>query len=116
MWRFKVDYDQGGKACWWLYAENNELVAWSGQSFASLSNAQRAADEFKVGAKTARYDVYLDAGRSWRWRASRSSDKVAASGQSFASHASAERAAQRVHDNAGSASSQAAWRALDARC
>lgn len=108
MWRFEVANDQGGKACWWLYAGNNELVAWSGQSFASLSNARRAAAEFKVGAKTARYDVYLDAGGSWRWRAWRSSDKVAASGQAFSSHASAQRAAENVRDNAGGASNLAA--------
>lgn len=108
MWRFEVANDQGGKACWWLYSGNNELVAWSGQSFASLSNAQRAATEFKAGAESARYDVYQDVGASWRWRALRSSDKVAASGQSFSGHSSAERAAENVRDNAGGASGPAA--------
>lgn len=106
--RFHVDNDRGGKPSWWLYAANNEMVAWAGESFASLHNAQRAAAAFKAGAKTARYDIYLDAGSAWRWRAWRGSDKVAASGQSFSSRAAAERAAYNVRDNGGGASGMAA--------
>ncbi|OCB36990.1 hypothetical protein A5675_17330 [Mycobacterium malmoense] len=103
MWRFSASYDKGGKPCWWLYASNGEMVAWAGESFYSLSNATRAAQEFKVGAATARFEVYLDAGGRWRWRALRSSDKVAASGQHFASKYDAERAAKNVQANAGGA-------------
>ena len=69
MWRFHVDYNRAGAATWWLYAGNNEMVAWAGESFASLSNARRAATGFKTGAKTARYDVYQDQSGAWRWRA-----------------------------------------------
>jgi len=103
MWNFVVDNDRAGKPTWWLYADNNKMVAWAGETFASTSNAHRAAAAFKAGASTARYDIYLDAGGAWRWRAWRSSDKVAASGESFSSHAAATAAADNVRRNAGNA-------------
>lgn len=99
--KFTAGANDAGSHSWWLYGANGELVAWSGESFASSSNAVRAAQAFKVGAAAARYDVYTDAGGSWRWRAWRSSDRVAASGESFASKSNAERAAENVRDNAG---------------
>jgi uncharacterized protein YegP (UPF0339 family) len=88
------------KDSWWLYGDNHEMVAWAGQTFPSPSNARRAALEFKAGAATATYEIYLDAGNEYRWRARRSSDKVAASGESFASKYNAQRAADNVKDNA----------------
>lgn len=100
---FSVGNTQGEKPSWWLYAANNEMVAWAGETFDSKSNAERAASSFKAGAKTARYDVYEDTGGHWRWRAWRSSDKVASSGESFSSEYSAQRAADNVRDNAGAA-------------
>lgn len=99
---FKVGSSSGGPT-WWLYGGNHEMVAWAGESFASDWNAKRAAQSFKEGAKTARYELYEDAGGKWRWRAWRSSDKVAASGESFSSKYSAQRAADNVRDNAGAA-------------
>lgn len=102
--RFSVGKNTGGAFSWWLYASNGEQVAWAGETFYSESNAHRAAQAFKTGALTARFEVYLDAGRQWRWRAWRGSDKVAASGEAFASRANAERAAENVRLNAGGAS------------
>ncbi|MBF4163973.1 hypothetical protein ISG29_20075 [Nocardioides sp. CBS4Y-1] len=93
---------------WWLYAANNKLVAWAGESFYSTSNAQRAAAAFKAGAKTARYEVYKDLGGDYRWRAWRGSDKVAASGEAFSSEWASRSAAENVRDNAGSATGAAA--------
>jgi len=106
--RFQVGNGRGGRPTWWLYGGNNELVAWAGETFASLSNAQRAAAAFKAGAKTARYEVYADLSGSYRWRAWRSTDKVAASGESFSSRWSAQAAAENVRDNAGNATGLAA--------
>jgi uncharacterized protein len=103
MWTFKAENDKGGHPTWWLYSSNGEMVAWAGESFASLSNAKRAADSFKVGAASARYDIFADTGGHYRWRAWRSSDKVAASGESFASKYDAERAAKNVQAQAGGA-------------
>jgi uncharacterized protein YegP (UPF0339 family) len=108
MWRFKVGYNQGGKGTWWLYGANGKLVAWAGESFASLANAQRSATSFRLGASTARYDVYQDASSAWRWRAWRGSDKVAASGESFVSRSVAQEAADMVRRHAGGAASDAA--------
>jgi uncharacterized protein YegP (UPF0339 family) len=101
--RFNVGNNTAGQPSWWLYGGNGEKVAWAGETFASTSNAQRAAVAFKAGASTARFEIYQDAGGDYRWRAWRSSDKVAASGESFASKANAERAAENVRVNAGSA-------------
>jgi uncharacterized protein YegP (UPF0339 family) len=93
----------GGVFSWWLYGGNHEQVAWAGETFPSLSNAKRAAESFKAGAATARFEVYEDGGGKYRWRAWRSSDKVAASGEPFASKSNADRAAANVRDNAGGA-------------
>lgn len=101
--RFSVGNNTSGQPSWWLYGGNGEMVAWAGETFASTSNAQRAAAAFKAGALTARFEIYQDAGGACRWRAWRSSDKVAASGESFASKANAERAAENVRVNAGGA-------------
>ena len=101
--RFQVGNTRGGEPSWWLYAGNSKMVAWAGETFASTSNARRAAESFKAGAKTARYEVYEDAGSQWRWRAWRSSDRVASSGESFDGRYEAQRAADNVRDNAGGA-------------
>ena len=100
---YTVGQNKAGDYTWWLYAANNELVAWAGEAFASPYNAQRAAASFKAGASTARYEVYTDGANEWRWRAWRSSDKVAASGESFSSKIAATSAAENVRLNAGSA-------------
>ena len=51
MWRFVVANNQAGNPTWWLYAGNNEMVAWAGETFASTYNASRAASAFKVGSE-----------------------------------------------------------------
>jgi uncharacterized protein YegP (UPF0339 family) len=81
--RFEAGNNQAGRPSWWLYGDNNRMVAWAGETFDSHSHAKRAAEDFKAGAATARYEVYQDVGGSWRWRAWRSSDKVASSGEAF---------------------------------
>ena len=100
---FHIGDTKGGQPSWWLYSDNNKMVAWAGETFASTANARRAAQEFKDGAKGADYEVYLDDGSKYRWRAWRSADKVASSGESFYDKASATRAAENVRDNAGAA-------------
>lgn len=66
--RFSVGNNTAGQPSWWLYANNNEMVAWAGETFSSTYNARRAAASFKVGAKTAYYEVYQDSGSRYRWR------------------------------------------------
>lgn len=101
--RYSVGNDTAGNASWWLYADNDQKVAWAGETLASTANARRAAESFKAGASSARFEAYKDAGGYWRWRAWRSSDKVAASGESFYCEADARRAADDVRDKAGRA-------------
>ena len=102
-YRFLVGETKSGDSSWWLYAENGEMTAWAGETFASPANARRAASSFKTGAISARYETYPDGGGVWRWRAWTSSDKVASSGESFANSFNAQLAAERVRDNAGTA-------------
>lgn len=98
--RFEIKPTQNAQWTWRLYAANNEMVAWAGETFVSSTNAQRAASAFKTGSISARYDVYPDTAGKWRWRAWRSSDKVASSGEAFASVINAQRAATNVQMNA----------------
>lgn len=102
--RFYAGNDQGGHPRWWLYGGNEQIVATSGESFDSLSNAKRAAANFKAGAKSWNYEVYEDTGGKYRWRAKSSNGaKVGTSSESFASKSNAQRAAENVRDNAGDA-------------
>lgn len=91
------------KYAWWLYGDNHVQLAWAGETFPSLSNAQRAAAAFKAGASTATFDVYADTATQWRWHATRSSDKAASSGEAFDSRSNAQRAADNVKANARTA-------------
>jgi len=100
---FEVKADKGGHFSWWLNAANGQLVAWAGESFASKSNAQRAAEAFKAGAASADYELYENKGGHWSWRAHRGGHIVAVPGESFASKSNAQRAADAVKEHAGTA-------------
>src|SRR5690606_8857029 len=78
--QFEVKADSGGNYSWWLSSSNGQTVAWAGESFASKSNATRAAESFKAGAAEARYELYEDKGGNWRWRAHRGNNVVAVPG------------------------------------
>lgn len=103
--RFEVKANKNDDYSWWLISSNGQTVAWAGESFASKSNAKRAAEAFKAGAAAATYELYADKGEKWRWRAHRGSNVVAVPGESFASKSNAQRAADNVRDTAGSAES-----------
>ena len=101
---FEVYDDGGGKARWRLKSSNGKLVASAGESFATRSNAKRAAAAFKANVAKNEFEVYADSGGRHRWRArSRNGQTVASSGESFDSASSARRAATNVQKNAGSA-------------
>jgi uncharacterized protein len=100
---FEVYADAAGKYRWRLKGGNGQIVASSGESFASKSNAERAAEGFKASAKTATYTVF-GSGTAWYWNAKASNgEKIASGGESFVSEDNAQRAADNVRDNAGSA-------------
>jgi uncharacterized protein YegP (UPF0339 family) len=70
----------------------------------SKSNADRAAEGFKVGAASANFEVYENAGSKWRWRAKASNGQtIGSSGESFADKSNAAEAADNVKQNAGKA-------------
>jgi uncharacterized protein YegP (UPF0339 family) len=101
--QFEVYGDASGKYRWRLWSGSNKVAA-SGESFASKHNAERAAEGFKVGAKTAKYAIF-GSGSAWYWHAkARNGEKIATGGESFVSEYSAQRAADNVRDKAGGAS------------
>ncbi|HEX3874232.1 MAG TPA: DUF1508 domain-containing protein [Solirubrobacteraceae bacterium] len=102
--RYDVYEDAGGNYRWRLKSSNGQIVASSGQSFSSHSNATAACRNFKTKCSQWAFEIYADAGGHYRWRAkSRNGEIVASSGESFASRANAERAAENVKDNGGAA-------------
>jgi uncharacterized protein YegP (UPF0339 family) len=101
--RFEVKADKGDNYSWWLVSSIGQTVAWAGESFASKSNANRAAESFKAGAAEAKYELYEDKGGNWRWRAHRGGNVVAVPGEAFASKSNAQRSADNVRDNAAGA-------------
>jgi uncharacterized protein YegP (UPF0339 family) len=102
--RFEVYEDTSGQYRWRLWSGSNKVAA-SGESFASKSNAERAAEGFKGSAKTAKYTIF-GSGVAWYWNAKvGNGEKIASGGESFVSEYNAQRAADNVRDNAGSASS-----------
>jgi uncharacterized protein YegP (UPF0339 family) len=100
--RFDVYDDTGGHYRWRLWSGSNKVAA-SGESFASKSNAERAATGFKAGAKGAAYE-FTGGGSSWYWNAKAGNgEKIATGGESVSSKESAQRSASNVRDNAGGA-------------
>ena len=61
---FKVSNTQSGEPSWWLYGDNNKLVAWAGETFASTYNAERAAASFKA-VTHGLYPARESSGQAW---------------------------------------------------
>lgn len=100
--KFEVYADTGGHYRWRLLSGSNKVAA-SGESFASKSNAERAATGFKSGARTASYE-FTGGGTAWYWHAKAANgEKIGTGGESFVSKDNAERSAHNVRDNADSA-------------
>jgi uncharacterized protein YegP (UPF0339 family) len=97
--KFVVDNGRGAHPTWRLYS-GTVMVAWAGTTFDDSARATRAAESFRGGADTARYEAYQVRNNEWRWRARRSTSTVAYSGQRFATKDDAENAADIVRRNA----------------
>ena len=97
--KFIVDNGRGAHPTWRLYS-GIVMVAWAGTTFDDSARATRAAESFRGGAGTARYEAYRTSSNEWRWRARRSTSTVAYSGQRFATKDDAENAADVVRRNA----------------
>lgn len=100
---FEVYADAASNYRWRLWSGSNKVAA-SGESFASKSNAERAAEGFKTKAKTANYAIFVGSDTMWYWHGKASNgEKIATGGEAFVSEYNAQRAADNVRDNAGNA-------------
>ncbi|GEM_PF-921016 len=102
---FDIYEDAAGRHRWRLVAANNEIVADSGEGYASRSNAVRAikrvmqvapdADRLSFGRT--HYVVYRDTDEQFHWRLVAGNGRLlATSDEGYASKASARRAIDRV--------------------
>lgn len=101
--KFKTGDVASGRPSWWLYDADNQVIAWAGDMFASLIEAQVAVDDFRFGASRARFELYLDRTGQWRWRALADGQKVASSTMTYPSEIAARRAANLVKTTAAHA-------------
>jgi uncharacterized protein len=53
MWKFEVYRDEGGNHRWRLRGANGQVVASSGEDFASYADAKEAIENVKANAGTA---------------------------------------------------------------
>ena len=94
--RFKTGDVVIDRPSWWLYDADNQVVAWAGDMFASLAEAQTAAEFFQFGASRLRFEHYLDRTGQWRWRALDGDCKIASSTMTYPTELAARRAAHLV--------------------
>ncbi len=97
--RLIIGTHYAGQTSWWLNGENHRVVAWAGRTFDSVTEARRAADDFKRCSTAAEFEVYDTAHGSWRWRAWHAQQQVAVSANGFTTKQNARRAAESVRTN-----------------
>lgn len=96
--RFKVERTQSGTT-WHLYDDGGVPLASAGRSFPSFEDAQRAAEVFRVTARTAGYEVNRTGPSSWCWRAWHASQTIAVSDRPFTNADNARVVAHDVRDH-----------------
>ncbi|OYR76398.1 HVO_2922 family protein [Halorubrum ezzemoulense] len=106
---FEAYEDRVGKWRWRLVHDNGNIIADSGQGYASESNAtdavervgEYAPDASALVAGGAAFEIYEDAADEWRWRLRhRNGNVLADSGEGYASRSSAVEAVTGVKANA----------------
>jgi|AntDeeMinimDraft_4_1070355.scaffolds.fasta_scaffold00317_18 uncharacterized protein YegP (UPF0339 family) len=109
---FEYYEDNGGDYRWRLRHDNGEIVADSGEGYASKSNVRRAMDTVRRVADGAvaleidpvGFEVYADAGGQYRWRLlHRNGNILADSGEGYVSRSNARRAVDTVREVAADA-------------
>lgn len=95
---FELYADDAGNYRWRLLHRNGNILADSGEGYASRSNARRAVETVrKVAADQENFDLYEDAADETRWRlVAGNGETVADSGEGYASRSNAEDAVERV--------------------
>ncbi|OYR88128.1 hypothetical protein DJ71_05105, partial [Halorubrum sp. E3] len=113
---FELFEDAAEEYRWRLRHRNGNIIADSGEGYASESGARDAiervreygpaADVLEVG--NAAFEIYEDAGGEWRWRLRhRNGNIVADSGQGYASRSNAVEGITSVKRNAPGAETEA---------
>ncbi|GAA0725728.1 uncharacterized protein YegP (UPF0339 family) [Halorubrum trapanicum] len=106
---FETYEDRGGSWRWRLVHDNGNVIADSGEGYASRSNAveavervsEYAPDASALAAGSAAFEIYEDAAEEWRWRLRhRNGNVLADSGEGYASRSNAVEAVTRVKANA----------------
>lgn len=105
--RFKTG-EVAERPTWVLYGNDNALVAWAGDTFASPVQAEKAAETFRYSAARAKFELYQDRQQRWRWQAVLSDARVASSSECFPNEIAARRAASQVRDAVARATSDCA--------
>ncbi|MDZ5812301.1 HVO_2922 family protein [Halorubrum sp. AD140] len=112
---FELYEDQGGEWRWRLRHRNGNVVADSGEGYASKSGAEDAIERVRGHAPdasvlevgSAAFEIYEDAAGEWRWRLRhRNGNVVADSGEGYASRSNATEAVTRLKANAPGAAEE----------
>ncbi len=114
---FELYEDKAGEYRWRLRHSNGNIIADSGEGYASKSGARDAiervrdygpdADVLDVG--NAAFEIYADAADEWRWRLRhRNGNIIADSGEGYASRSNAVDAVTGVKRNAPGAGAETA--------
>ncbi len=109
---FELFEDDAGEWRWRLRHDNGEIIADSGEGYASKSNAKRAlarirdhvaaADYLRVDP--AAFELFRDKAGEWRWRLIHENGNVLAdSGEGYSSRSKARQGAESVRSNAANA-------------
>jgi uncharacterized protein YegP (UPF0339 family) len=109
---FEVYEDRAGEHRWRLRHDNGNIVADSGEGYASRAGVRRALETVRAGVPSAPYltldpvgfELYPDAAGEYRWRLLHRNGRILAdSGEGYASRRNARRAADRVREIAATA-------------
>lgn len=112
---FELYEDTAGEWRWRLRHRNGNVIADSGEGYASKSGAEGAIERAKQYApsadvldiESAAFEVYEDNANEWRWRLRhRNGNVLADSGEGYSSRSAAEDAVDGVKRNAPGASSE----------
>ncbi len=97
---FEICRDAADKYRWRLLHKNGNILADSGQGYASRQKAKQGIESVKKnvsGGEKATFEVYQDNAGEWRWRfVHRNGNIIADSGEGYASKSGAEDAVDRV--------------------
>ena len=101
---FELYRDRGGKFRWRLLHRNGNILADSGQGYASRQKARQGVDSVaeNVGEDgSAEFEVYEDAGGEYRWRLRHDNGNIIADGgEGYASESGAQDAVVRAREYA----------------